>query len=269
MEHPAALRAGGGTYRWHAGAPDDDVVRTCTASCRAHSRTRSRIYARVPRRDEGVRSALEGEPESGAATRAKVTDEYVAAAYGEELLELARRTSMVVLDADLASDCRIRPFELAYPDRFHEAGIAEQDMVSAAAGMAAKVYCRREFLRDVPCLPRERADLQPGERTHEGRLRAPLRRTDSRRPREVAPERTRCLAARGPAEHEHRAAGKRRGDQGASALGRRGCATRTWRSGSRSVRRRDGSSSAMSSSLPAAAVCAGRQRTRCSSPTGP
>jgi transketolase len=41
-----------------------------------------------------------------------------------------------VLDADLASDCRIRPFELAYPDRFHECGIAEQDMVSAAAGMA-------------------------------------------------------------------------------------------------------------------------------------
>jgi transketolase len=41
-----------------------------------------------------------------------------------------------VLDADLASDCRIRPFELAHPDRFHESGIAEQDMVSAAAGMA-------------------------------------------------------------------------------------------------------------------------------------
>jgi transketolase len=41
-----------------------------------------------------------------------------------------------VLDADLASDCRIRPFELAHPERFHESGIAEQDMVSAAAGMA-------------------------------------------------------------------------------------------------------------------------------------
>jgi transketolase len=41
-----------------------------------------------------------------------------------------------VLDADLSSDCRIRPFELAHPNRFHESGIAEQDMVSAAAGMA-------------------------------------------------------------------------------------------------------------------------------------
>ncbi len=41
-----------------------------------------------------------------------------------------------MLDADLASDCRIRAFEDAHPDRFVENGIAEQDMVSMAAGMA-------------------------------------------------------------------------------------------------------------------------------------
>ena len=41
-----------------------------------------------------------------------------------------------MLDADLASDCRVRAFELAYPDRFLECGIAEQDMVSTAAGLA-------------------------------------------------------------------------------------------------------------------------------------
>jgi transketolase len=41
-----------------------------------------------------------------------------------------------VLDADLASDCRVRSFELTYPERFLECGIAEQDMVSAAAGIA-------------------------------------------------------------------------------------------------------------------------------------
>ena len=41
-----------------------------------------------------------------------------------------------MLDADLASDCRVRAFELAYPERFVECGIAEQDMVSMAAGMA-------------------------------------------------------------------------------------------------------------------------------------
>jgi transketolase len=87
--------------------------------------------------DEGRGYSLEGEPESGAGSRATVTDEYVAEAYGRTLLDLAERhPELVVLDADLASDCRIRSFELAHPDRFHESGIAEQDMVSAAAGMA-------------------------------------------------------------------------------------------------------------------------------------
>src|SRR6185312_14762398 len=141
MEHPEALRAGGGTYRWHAGAPDDD------AFARARDELVERIRERVPDlqlevalpADEERAYSLEGEPESGAATRVKVTDEYVAAAYGEELLELAKvHPELVVLDADLASDCRIRPFELAHPERFHEVGIAEQDLVSAAAGMASQ-----------------------------------------------------------------------------------------------------------------------------------
>src|SRR5918996_4652363 len=129
MEHPAALRDGGGTYRWHAGAPDDESF------WRAHAELLERIgdveLEPVSREQD---SSL-GEPESGA--RTKVTEEYVAQSYGEALLELADRVpELVVLDADLSSDCRIRPFELRHPDRFHESGIAEQDMVSAAAGMA-------------------------------------------------------------------------------------------------------------------------------------
>jgi transketolase len=139
MEHPVALRDGDGIYRWHAGAPDDD------AFTRAHDELTGRVREQLPDlRLESVREleadslySLEGEPESGAGTRSGVTDEYVAAAYGEELVALAaRHPELVVLDADLASDCRVRAFELAYPDRFHESGIAEQDMVSAAAGMA-------------------------------------------------------------------------------------------------------------------------------------
>jgi transketolase len=138
MEHPAALREGGGTYRWHAGAPDDEHF------ARAHAELVGRIRGRlpdlvlepVPPLEEPRAVSLEGEPESGVGVR-PVTDEYVAAAYGEELLELAQRTpGLVVLDADLASDCRIRPFELAQPDRFVEVGIAEQDLVSMAAGLA-------------------------------------------------------------------------------------------------------------------------------------
>jgi transketolase len=135
MEHPYALEEGGGTYRWHAGAPDDESF------ARAHSELLERIRSRLPDlhlvRVDDTDEQSEGEPESGIAMRARVTDEYVAAAYGEALLELADdHPELVVLDADLASDCRIRPFELAHPERFHESGIAEQDMVSAAAGMA-------------------------------------------------------------------------------------------------------------------------------------
>jgi transketolase len=66
-----------------------------------------------------------------------VTDEYVVEAFGAELVALAERhENLVVVDADLASDCRVRAFELAYPERFVECGIAEQDMVSTAAGLA-------------------------------------------------------------------------------------------------------------------------------------
>jgi transketolase len=41
-----------------------------------------------------------------------------------------------VLDADLAADCRIRSIEDEYPGQFIQNGIAEQDMVSMAGGLA-------------------------------------------------------------------------------------------------------------------------------------
>ncbi len=60
-------------------------------------------------------------------------------AYGDELLQMARqRDDIVVLDADLLSDCGIEAFKAELPDRFIECGIAEQHMVSAAGGMALR-----------------------------------------------------------------------------------------------------------------------------------
>jgi transketolase len=142
MEHPAALAEGGGTYRWHAGAPADEPFARAVVELEARLAERCAALGLDPPvlevvEPESERRGLEGEPESGAGTRAKVSDEYVVEAYGQALLELAReRDDLVVLDADLASDCRTRAFELAYPDRFFQCGIAEQDMVSTAAGMA-------------------------------------------------------------------------------------------------------------------------------------
>ena len=42
------------------------------------------------------------------------------------------------ISSHLSSDCKTRDFEYAYPERFIENGIAEQDMVSMAGGLAQK-----------------------------------------------------------------------------------------------------------------------------------
>ncbi len=58
--------------------------------------------------------------------------------YGEGLLEAAKRDSKVVaLAADLTESTRTLPFAEAFPDRFVQVGITEQNMASVASGMAA------------------------------------------------------------------------------------------------------------------------------------
>ncbi len=59
------------------------------------------------------------------------------ARYGRELVRQAEKNPrLVVLDGDLAKDCGLLPFEKKFPERFIECGIAEQDMVSQAGGIA-------------------------------------------------------------------------------------------------------------------------------------
>lgn len=57
--------------------------------------------------------------------------------YGEALLELGKENdNIVVLDADLSSATKTNLFAKEFPDRFFDMGIAEQDMMSTAAGFA-------------------------------------------------------------------------------------------------------------------------------------
>jgi len=58
-------------------------------------------------------------------------------AYGKALVELADKYDYVVLDADLAEATKTVMFKKAYPDRFFDCGIAEGNMISVAAGLAA------------------------------------------------------------------------------------------------------------------------------------
>lgn len=57
--------------------------------------------------------------------------------YGEALLELgAEDEKVVVLTADLAESTRVLDFAQKFPERFVECGVAEQNMMGIAAGLA-------------------------------------------------------------------------------------------------------------------------------------
>ncbi|MFC1998202.1 transketolase family protein [Chloroflexota bacterium] len=59
-------------------------------------------------------------------------------AYGKTLTELgAEIADIVVLDADLSKSTKTITFAKEFPDRFFDCGIAEQNMMSIAAGFAA------------------------------------------------------------------------------------------------------------------------------------
>lgn len=58
-------------------------------------------------------------------------------AYGAALAELGEKHDFVVLDADLAEATKTVMFKKKFPDRFYDCGIAEGNMMSVAAGIAA------------------------------------------------------------------------------------------------------------------------------------
>lgn len=57
--------------------------------------------------------------------------------YGEALLDLGKENEkVVVFDADLSTATKTNLFAKVFPNRFFDMGIAEQNMISTAAGMA-------------------------------------------------------------------------------------------------------------------------------------
>ena len=131
MEGPVALKDEGGLYKWHAGAPDDDSFEA------GYKEILERIDGRLKKFGFSPLATELLEKKEKHRARLKDTAEKVVNAFGDALVELgAKRNDMVVLDADLSADCGLRPFENAFPERFIENGIAEQDMVSMAGGLA-------------------------------------------------------------------------------------------------------------------------------------
>jgi len=89
-------------------------------------------------------------------------------AYGKTLLELGMENQdIVALDADLSRSTMTRFFAREFPERFFECGIAEQNMIGIAAGMAAagKIPFASTFAVFVPgrCFDQVRMSIaQPG-----------------------------------------------------------------------------------------------------------
>ncbi len=124
------VACGDQTYHFHAGAPtlDNYVKATRELIARVNDRLESLGQPRV---------ALESAPLP--VRIAPKQPEKIVLAYGDELLAMARdRKDIIVMDADLLSDCGIEAFKAELPERFIECGIAEQHMVSAAGGMALR-----------------------------------------------------------------------------------------------------------------------------------
>ena len=89
-------------------------------------------------------------------------------AYGKTLVELGRENpDIVVLDADLSRSTMTRFFASEFPERFFDCGIAEQNMVGIAAGLAAsgKIPFASTFAVFAPgrCFDQMRMSIaQPG-----------------------------------------------------------------------------------------------------------
>jgi len=58
-------------------------------------------------------------------------------AYGDTLLELGKkRAEIVVLDADLSGSTKTGKFAKAFPERFYNIGVSEQDLIGTASGLS-------------------------------------------------------------------------------------------------------------------------------------
>jgi transketolase len=124
------IACGDQTYHFHAGAP----------SLENYVKATRELITRVNAKLDAL-----GQPPAALTSAPLPTrtvpknPEQIVLAYGDELLQMARRRpEIIVMDADLLSDCGIEAFQAELPDRFIECGIAEQHMVSAAGGMALR-----------------------------------------------------------------------------------------------------------------------------------
>ena len=129
MEH-SSLDSDVEYYKFHSGAPNEDnyikaaqeLLNTAMELFQSYG-LGELIYEEINR---------VGAPAAAAGKQEKLVQAYSAAL----IAEAEKNPNIVALDADLILDTGLIPFKDKFPNRFIEFGIAEQDMVSAAGGMA-------------------------------------------------------------------------------------------------------------------------------------
>ena len=118
-------------FRFHSGAPKADE----------YQRGVEEIEARIAKKlaalgAEPIKIEIEDRPQAAAPVK---DQKRLIPAYAEALLaQAAKRPELIALDADLILDMGLMEFAAKHPNRFIECGIAEQDMVSQAGGMALR-----------------------------------------------------------------------------------------------------------------------------------
>jgi transketolase len=156
MEGPAMKK--GALYDYHSGAPNEDE----------YARGSKELLARAEAllRDFGL-GALKSATGRRPPRKQPQHVERLVFAYTKALLEQAERNPKIIaLDADLVKDCGLVPFAEKFPDRFVECGIAEQDMVSVASGMARRgvLPIAHSFACFLSARPNEQIYNQASER---------------------------------------------------------------------------------------------------------
>lgn len=160
MEH-TSLDSDQDMYRFHSGAPDK------LSYTRALNELLERINAALARLDQSP-LALETEERPAAPAATDIPQKLVPTYSAALLAAAAAHPNLVALDADLVLDTGLIPFRERYPDRFIECGIAEQDMVSQAGGMALKglLPVVHSFACFLSARPNEQIYNNATERTH-------------------------------------------------------------------------------------------------------
>jgi transketolase len=129
MEGPS-MPADDQLYHFHSGAPSPEAYERGVAELLSRANAQLVRLQAPPLRLETV-PRQPARPPSG-------TQRFIPA-YARALVAAGERDRrLVALDADLVLDCGLIPFRDRFPERFVECGIAEQDMVSMAGGMAAR-----------------------------------------------------------------------------------------------------------------------------------